>query len=626
MKNIPRYLFEKFLHDFLRIYASLPMSLRRSVLRVFSYVVALAFLEVGTVLSISFLAVSIAAPEKLRDFGAVARLFRIFPVLDALCEDPRLFAVLVSSAVVLLTAAKNAVSAFVSLKTGQLGERIALFAGETVFRQYLYSPYIAHLAGDSRSMFQALSWRGQIGQTVINLMSVYTYAVITFAMVVMLLSATPAAILLVILVVAVSAAAVYRSLKGGIDRAGASAAEYSRRETRATLNAVEGIREILIYRQQSVFFESFRKACLGGMKGRTFLTVAPPIPTWVLETVGFLVIPVTLWAMYALQDASMARITAVVTMIMLISWRVLPMLNRSLAALVAVRGMRPAAMDCLERVELALADPMPEPPEPDPDFALRRGVVFADVCFRYPKAKADCLRDLSFAIPCGARVGIIGQSGAGKSSIAGILSGLAAPTGGAMLVDGRRLTPAELAAYRLSVGYVPQKPYILTGTLAENVAFSRWGEPWDAERVREVCRMAELEIAEERGINMPIGEQGAGLSGGQAQRLSIARALYADPTLLILDEATSSLDSGVEAAIMNTIFALPQTITAVIIAHRLSTVERCDTLLWIDEGGLAASGAPRDVLPEYGRHLFEAETKDGAKGRGQESAERTAFL
>jgi ABC-type multidrug transport system fused ATPase/permease subunit len=333
------------------------------------------------------------------------------------------------------------------------------------------------------------------------------------------------------------------------------------------------------------------------------LAVAPTIPVWTLETVGFTAIPLTIWIMYVLQGASMARITGVLTMIMLVSWRVLPILNRALSALVAVRSRRHSALDCLARVEEALAAPAPAPPEADPFFALREGRRLARVSFRYPDSEQDCLSGIDCYIPRGSRLGVIGQSGAGKSTLALILSGLARPSGGAMLVDGEALSPRALAAYCLRLGYVPQNPYLMPGTLAENVAFSQWGKPWDEEKVRLACRMAELDVAEKRGLDMAIGENGAGLSGGQAQRLAIARALYVDPAILILDEATSALDSGVEKAIMETIFALPQSITTIIIAHRLSSVERCDSLLWLEEGRLVASGPPGALLPRYREHL-----------------------
>ncbi|MDR2077085.1 MAG: ATP-binding cassette domain-containing protein [Desulfovibrio sp.] len=380
------------------------------------------------------------------------------------------------------------------------------------------------------------------------------------------------------------------------------------------MNAMSGLRETLIYRQQRTFFSSFRQACLDCLPARAFLATSARIPVWVLESAGFLVIPIAVGSMYLLQDASMTRITGTIIMIMLVAWRVLPLLNRSLGALVEVRALvdvralRHAALDCLGQVRAALDDPAP-----DPHFALRQGINFKGVSFRYPKASGDSLSDLDFFIPRGGRVGIIGPSGAGKSTLALILSGLARPTGGAVLADGRELTPAALEAYRLRVGYLPQSPYIMAGTLAENVAFSQWGKPWDEERVRLACRMAELDVAFERGLDMPIGENGAGLSGGQAQRLSIARALYADPSVLILDEATSALDTGVEAAIMKTLFALPQSITAVIIAHRLSTVERCDTLIRLEKGRLVETGPPALVLPGYQAYLEASFASSGSR-------------
>jgi ABC-type multidrug transport system fused ATPase/permease subunit len=618
--SIARRLRRKFIDDFLRVHALLPGRLRRRTLRVFAYIILLAFLEVAGILSISFLALSVAAPEKLSEFNFIPALFRLFPALSSICADPRLFALIASSAVVILVMAKNVMSAFVGLAASRLGEEISLFAGDALFRRYLHSPYTSHLAGGADAVRQALSWRSQLGAMVINIMMVYTYAAISLGLLLTLVSATPEVLLLIIAGVALFAAALYKSMKSAIDRAGERSAEFGAKEARAALNAINGIREVLIYRQQPIFFKTFHDACQGGVPSRAFLSIAPPIPPWVLEAVGFLAIPVTLGIMVWLYDASMARMTGVLTMIMLVCWRALPLFSRSLSCLVAMRGMRHPAMACLERVEEALREPVAAPVEPDPDFVLNRDIVFDHVCFRYPRAAADCLHALRFSIERGSRVGIIGRSGAGKSSVAAILSGLVAPTSGNFLVDGARLTPAGLAAYSLQVGYVPQTPYIMPGTLADNVAFSHWGKPWDEERVLKACRLAALDIVETHplGVRLPIGEQGTGLSGGQAQRLSIARALYADPSLLILDEATSALDSAVESAIMNTIYALPNRMTTVIIAHRLSTVERCDKLLWLDRGRLAAAGPSQAVLPLYRERLkADAETLEAGNNRSR---------
>lgn len=605
--------------DFLRVYRILPAALKRKTVLVFLGVVMQALLEVGAILAMSLVAVSVASPERLLGHPVTQAVFAHIPALGALGVDLRRLALTCALLSAALIVGKNAVSALVAHQTNALGERIALFAGDVIFRTFLYSPYISHLSGDSNVMFLALSRRGELGRMVIHLMAVYSYAMVAFFMTAALLLLTPGPVLLVMGAIMVIAVVLYRRLRALMDAAGHEANRRSREESTATLNAMRGIRELLIYRQQDVFFEKFETACIKGAPPRAFLSIGPTMPTWILESAGFFAIVAAMAVMWGLLDASLPRIAGVMTIIILIAWRVLPLLNRSLGALVTVRGSRAGALECLDTVEEALHTPPPALPEPDPDFALRESIALTGAAFRYPGAERDSLSGISCIIPRGARVGIIGQSGAGKSTLAAILSGLVEPCAGALLVDGRELSPAGRAAYCARIGYVPQNPYILAGSIAENVAFSQWGKPWDEARVLRACRMASLDVALERGIESGLGEGGAGLSGGQMQRVAIARALYAEPAVLIFDEATSALDSGVEAEIMNTIFALPQEITTIIIAHRLSTVERCDMLFWIEGGHLRASGPPAGVLPAYRRSLAEAAAR---KCSGRAEADR----
>jgi len=599
--------YDIFVADLARIYRLSSRQLRARIVAAFGLMFVLATLEVLSILSLSFLAMSVGAPEGVLASPPGRAVLKLAPFLREYFNDVRNVTLVASLSVVFLMLCKNAMAALVGVVTSRLGEQISLEGGQRILHQYLYSPYIAHLSGDSAAMFQAIGWRSHLGSSVINLMNVYTYGITSIALFVILIQATPGVILGTLAVVGLLAFGLYRAIKNSIDKAGSTTARCAAEETKATLNAVNGIREVLIYRQQPIFFQKFSEACRGGTQSRAFLSVAPSIPPGVLEVFGFAVIPATLWTMVRLYDAPMSEIAGVLLMIMLTSWRVLPLFNRSLACIISARGSRPMTTYCLDRLELVSKNPLSPPPPPDPDYRFEDAITLDNVSFRYPNAAQEVLRDFSLRIPKGSQIGIIGPSGAGKSTLAALLSGLMQPTSGQLKVDGKQLSPEGMSAYTTKVGYVPQSPYVMAGTVAENVAFSQWGRPWEEEKVKAACRMAALDIVEthEKGILIPLGERGAGLSGGQIQRVSIARVLYADPELLILDEATSALDQGTEAAIMETISHLKGKITTVIIAHRLSTVAGCDEVVWVEGGKWVAQGSPETVLPVYERRLKE---------------------
>lgn len=587
--------------DFVRIFVVLPMRLRFMMVRMFGYMLLLALMETGTLLAISLLGMSISSPDYVRNISVVRKVFQLFPELGAWCADQRILAASAASLVLSFIVFKNGLSIFNGWACARFSEEIALYAGKRIFHQYLYSPYMAHVSGDSTTTFQALSWRGTLSSFVVNSLTMYTYFITAIFLLCTLIAASPEMLLLIIAVVIFISWGIYASIKKKIDNASAESARLGMAETAATRNAMQGIREVLIYRQQEVFLEKFMSACRSAVPSKTFQAIASPIPPWILEIVGFAVIPIVIIVMIVSYNADMAKITAAVSMVMLAAWRILPILSRSLASLVMLRSARQPAFACLEKLEEAQHHPVALSGEPTEGFQITREICFDDVSFTYPKATEPALQHIFMDIPCGKRIGIIGRSGAGKSTLVGILSGLMDCTSGQLLVDGKALPPADRAAYAMKVGYVPQAPYILAGTVAENVAFSQWGKPYDAERVLHACRQAALDIVESHasGIEIPIGEHGAGLSGGQAQRVSIARALYANPSLLIFDEATSALDHATENTILKTIYELANSMTVVIIAHRLSTVEQCDMIYWIDQGQLMASGTPDEILPLY---------------------------
>lgn len=205
-------------------------------------------------------------------------------------------------------------------------------------------------------------------------------------------------------------------------------------------------------------------------------------------------------------------------------------------------------------------------------------ICVSELCFSYPGIGKQVLNKISFTIPKGTFAGVIGPSGAGKTTFVDILLGLLHPTSGNISVDGKSIYD-DIHAWQANLAYVPQSIYLIDGTIRENIALGTSEENIDDELIEKVLRMSELysfvhELPE--GLNTTVGERGVKLSGGQRQRIGIARALYCQPEVLILDEATSALDSETEKSITDTILKLKGKITIIAVAHRLTTLEQCD--------------------------------------------------
>ncbi|MEV4666857.1 ABC transporter ATP-binding protein [Microbacterium sp. LWO12-1.2] len=234
----------------------------------------------------------------------------------------------------------------------------------------------------------------------------------------------------------------------------------------------------------------------------------------------------------------------------------------------------------------------------------------SDVHFRYPGADEDVIRGLSLDIPLGSSLGIVGPSGAGKSTLIDLLLGLSQATTGEIEIDGHPLTNV-LRQWRGRVGYVPQRVALFDASIAQNVALT-WTEEIDRERVEyalERAQLSSLVASRANGIDERIGERGVSLSGGQQQRLGIARALYTDPLVLVLDEATSSLDTKTEDEVTKAIRSLRGEVTLISVAHRLSTIKDYDRICYMDDGVIAAQGSFIEVassLPAFAEQVLLA--------------------
>lgn len=221
-------------------------------------------------------------------------------------------------------------------------------------------------------------------------------------------------------------------------------------------------------------------------------------------------------------------------------------------------------------------------------LGLNKRLEFVDVSYRYPNAELAGLKGVTLDFKAGERIGIVGSTGAGKTTLADLVLGLLQPSKGLIVADGTPITEANLRAWQQSVGYVPQDIFLTDASISENIALGELPQEIDEARVRRAAEIARIDafILEELpdGYATTIGERGVRLSGGQRQRIGIARALYHDADLIVFDEATSALDNLTEREVMTAVDALPGDKTVLMIAHRLSTVKHCDRIVVLDKG------------------------------------------
>jgi ATP-binding cassette subfamily B protein/subfamily B ATP-binding cassette protein MsbA len=273
-----------------------------------------------------------------------------------------------------------------------------------------------------------------------------------------------------------------------------------------------------------------------------------------------------------------------------------------------------AALAGGERIYAILDEPT-EPPDPPgtPDLGPIAGrVAFDHVTFAYTAGRV-VLHGVSFAVPAGATVALVGRTGAGKTTIANLIPRFYDVTSGAVLVDGHDVRLVTRASLRHQIGIVAQEPFLFSGTVAENIAYGRpEAGPVAIEAAARAVDAHDFIAALPQSYDTPLGEEGGTLSQGQRQLLSFARAILADPRILILDEATSAIDTRTEATIQRALATLLAGRTSVVIAHRLSTIRNADLILVIEDGLIIERGSHAELLAADGAYaaLYRRQFRD----------------
>jgi ABC-type multidrug transport system fused ATPase/permease subunit len=471
-------------------------------------------------------------------------------------------------------------------------------------KKYLNQPYAWFLNHNSADLsktvlIEVYNWTTGVMAPIGNLVSAGTSALFVL---ILLIAIDPALAFIVASILGGAYAVIYTTMRRRLMGLGTMRTEASKQRVKSFNEAIGGIKDLKVLGREKYFQGQF------AIPSRQFASIMAKyqlynvLPTYALETLAFgSILIVTLYLLQINGDLGAA--IPIIGLYAFAGFRLLPGLRQLFSALTQLR-FNQAANDLLI-ADLTLNDNLPEADtlvdtQPIERLKFQESIEISGVSFSYPFADRQAISEINLLIEHNALIGIVGQTGAGKTTLLDILLGLLSPEVGHISVDGVQINKKNLAKWRSLIGYVPQQIFLIDDTIAANIAFGIPQSKIDRVAIERAARTANLHefVVTElpQGYQTLVGERGVRLSGGQRQRVGIARALYHNPDVLILDEATSSLDGITEDIVLDAISSIAQTKTLIIIAHRLSTIRNCDVVYLLDKGRIVAHGTYTELM------------------------------
>ncbi len=360
------------------------------------------------------------------------------------------------------------------------------------------------------------------------------------------------------------------------------------RLTKWVLQSFSGIKEIKVMNKEDFFLKNYEKTYRRFTVLQRQQSMLTFVPRPIMETVCISGLLLTMAVKVYTFDTNLTEFIPALSAFAIAAFRMLPSFNRISGYMSAMMFNRPAIdvlYDDLTEIERLHKKTGNENKKAEP-IVIQNGISAKKITFRYPNADKSVLENLDLEIKNNTSVALIGASGAGKSTLADVILGVLEPQSGGIFVDGKDIRE-DMEAWHASIGYIPQAIYLMDDTIRSNIAFGVEKDEINETMLWKALREAQLEAFVKSlpdGLDTVIGDRGVKLSGGQRQRIGIARALYGDPQVLILDEATSALDNDTEKEVMNAIDSLHGTRTLIVIAHRLTTIRKCDKIYEVGNG------------------------------------------
>ena len=373
-------------------------------------------------------------------------------------------------------------------------------------------------------------------------------------------------------------------------------AKQSTQIVKALQEGLGGIRDVLIGNTQKFYCKLYQNADLPFRHASASNAFVNGAPRYVIESFGMVLIVILAYSM-SLREGGLATVVPILGGLALGAQRLLPALQQAYGAYNRMKGSHSSFEDVLNLLTQPLPDYLDQPPL-DP-ITFKKEIKINNLSFCYTAQGLPVIKNINLTFPKGSKIGFIGETGSGKSTLIDIIMCLLSPTEGELLVDGQKITVKNKILWQANIAHVPQSIYLTDGTIEENIAFGVSKDKINHKQVKKAAQQAQIaQLIEgwQEGYQTPVGERGVKLSGGQRQRIGIARAFYQQASVLIFDEATSALDVKTELAIMEAIEDLKDDLTILIIAHRVSTLEGCDMIVKLDKNNIVTTGSYQEMI------------------------------
>lgn len=538
----------------------------------------------------------LSAPDMVQSHPILSRAYQALGF-----ESTFSFQVALASAVMVVVVGGLAVKAFGVYAT----TRFSMMRGYTVSTRllsaYLSQPYTWFLNRNSAELGKnvLIEVDGLVARVFQPCLRLVANALLVTAILAFLLLVDPLVTLFSGGVLGLGYALIYLRFRVRLQKLGEDMIDSYEARYVVAQEATGGIKDVKLLGLEATYVKTFGTASYKTAQSASTVGVLQELPRYLLEAMTFGTLLALILILLVQSGGNITDIVPTLGVIAFSTMRLLPALQQIYHGLAALRS----ASTILDTIvaDIKATPPLPiTDPSNTPPMTLESELELSKVSFTYDQSEKPILRAVDLVIPARTTVGIVGGTGAGKTTLVDLILGLLTPKEGVIKVDGVQVTEENRRAWQKTLGYVPQSIFLTDDTIAANIAF---GVPKDeidmaaVERVAKTAALHDFVISDlPEAYQTMVGERGVRLSGGQRQRIGIARALYRNPALLIMDEATSALDNITERVVMEAVQNIRSDKTVILIAHRLSTVKTCDTIFLMERGRVMAQGSYDELL------------------------------